>query len=105
LFLAGASHASGHVVMYAGQVQESGPTAVAQAYQRDWPRAWQLAGDKSRDYGTAACRQWVGGYRCTVQDRVTKITVMKTACWSPYERWRMAMYPVVLEADAPWVSP
>ena len=61
-------------------MQASSPTAVARAYhaavnQQDWPRAWQLAGGKSRDYGTAAYRQWVGGYSCTVQDRVTKITV------------------------------
>jgi len=43
--------------------------------QRDWPRAWQLAGGKSRDYGTAAYRQWVGGYSCSVRDHVTRITV------------------------------
>ena len=80
LFLASASHASATSSRTPGRVQASSPAAVAQAYyaavnQRDWPRAWQLAGGKSRDYGTAAYRQWVGGYSCTVQDHVTRITV------------------------------
>ena len=80
LLLASASHASATSSRTPGRVQASRPAAVAQAYyaavnQRDWPRAWQLAGGKSRDYGTAAYRQWVGGYSCTVQDHVTRITV------------------------------
>lgn len=80
LFLASASHASAMSSRTPGRVQASGPAAVAQAYyaavdQRDWPRAWQLAGGKSRDYGTAAYRQWVGGYSCTVRDHVTRVTV------------------------------
>jgi hypothetical protein len=80
LFLASASHASATSSRTPGRVQASSPAAVAQTYyaavnQRDWPRAWQLAGGKSRDYGTAAYRQWVGGYSCTVQDHVTRITV------------------------------
>src|ERR1035437_6973774 len=80
LLLASASHASATSSRTPGRVQASRPAAVAQAYyaavnQRDWPRAWQLAGGKSRDYGTAAYRQWVGGYSCTVKDHVTRITV------------------------------
>lgn len=80
LFLASASHASPTSSRAPGRAQASSPAAVAQAYytavnQRDWPRAWQLAGGKSRDYGTAAYRQWVGGYSCTVHDHVTRITV------------------------------
>jgi hypothetical protein len=80
LFLASASHASATSQRMPGRLQASSPAAVAQAYyaavnQRDWPRAWQLAGGKSRDYGTAIYRQWVAGYSCTVQDHVTKITV------------------------------
>jgi hypothetical protein len=80
LLLASASHASATSSRTPGRVQASRPAAVAQAYyaavnQRDWPRAWQFAGGKSRDYGTAAYRQWVGGYSCTVKDHVTRITV------------------------------
>lgn len=80
LFLASASHASATSSRTPGRAQASSPAAVAQAYyaavnQRDWPRAWQLAGGKSRDYDTAAYRQWVGGYSCTVRDHVTRITV------------------------------
>lgn len=80
LFLASTSHASATSSPTPGRVQASTPAAVAQAYyaavnQRDWPRAWQLAGGKSRDYGTAAYRHWVSGYGCTVQDHVTRITV------------------------------
>jgi hypothetical protein len=80
LLLASASHASATSSRTPDRVQASRPAAVAQAYyaavdQRDWPRAWQLAGGKSRDYGTAAYRQWVGGYSCTVRDHVTRITV------------------------------
>ena len=80
LLLASASRASATSSRTPGRVQASRPAAVAQAYyaavnQRDWPRAWQLAGGKSRNYGTAAYRQWVGGYSCTVKDHVTRITV------------------------------
>src|SRR5260370_8198963 len=80
LFLASASHASATSSRTPGWAQASSPAAVTQAYyaavnQRDWPRAWQLAGGKSHDYGTAAYRQWVGGYSCTVRDHVPKITL------------------------------
>jgi opacity protein-like surface antigen len=80
LFLASASHAAAMSSPTPGRAQVSSLAAVAQAYyaavnQRDWPRAWQLAGGNSRGYGTAAYRQWVGGYTCTVRDHVTKITV------------------------------
>src|ERR1035441_9864142 len=61
LLLASASRASATSSRTPGRVQASRPAAVAQAYyaavnQRDWPRAWQLAGGKSRNYGTAAYR-------------------------------------------------
>jgi len=58
----------------AGSLQLPPPLPVPDSNQRDWPRAWQLTGGKSRDYGTAAYRQWVGGYGCTVRDHVTTIT-------------------------------
>lgn len=78
LFLASASHAAAGSSRAPVRAPESGPVAVAREYyaavnQRDWPKAWQLAGGKSRDYGTAAYRQWIDGYSCTVQDRVTRI--------------------------------
>ena len=55
--------ASGGMRRPAGSLQLPPPLPVPDSNQRDWPRAWQLAGGKSRDYGTAAYRQWVGGYR------------------------------------------
>jgi hypothetical protein len=76
-FLAGASHAAASPGASA-RAQASSPSAVVRAYyadinQRNWPKAWQLAGGQSRDYGTAYQR-WADGYRCTVQDQVTRIT-------------------------------
>jgi hypothetical protein len=78
LFLASASHAAESSSRAPGRAQASGPAAVAQAYyaaidKRDWPKAWQLAGGKSRGFGTAAYQQWVDGYSCTAQDHVSRI--------------------------------
>ena len=78
LFLANASHAAAGSSPAPARVPESGSAVIAREYyaavnQRDWPKAWQLAGGKSRDYGTAAYQQWIDGYSCTVQDRITRI--------------------------------
>ena len=85
--------ASGGMRRPAGSLQLPPPLPVPDSNQRDWPRAWQLAGGKSRDYGTAAYRQWVGGYSCTVRDHVTTITAKGNSCWSSCGRWRPAVLP------------
>ena len=79
LFIAGnASHAATGGPRASGQSQQQGPASVARAYyaavnQRDWPKAWQLAGNSDREYGPAY-RYWVDGYSCTVWDQITSIT-------------------------------
>ena len=75
--LASVSHAAASSSGAPGWARTSGPAEVAQAYyedinQRNWPKAWRLAGGEGPDYGTAY-QQWVEGYGCTVQDHVTRI--------------------------------
>ena len=75
--LASTSHAAASPSGAPGRARASGPAEVARAYyedinHRNWPKAWQLAGGQGSDYGTAY-QQWIDGYRCTVQDHVTRI--------------------------------
>jgi len=56
----------------------AGPASVVYAYyaavnDREWPKAWALAGQPT-PVGSAAYSQWAGGYGCTVRDQVTSIT-------------------------------
>jgi hypothetical protein len=79
LFIAGnASHAATGGPRASGQSQQQRPASVARSYyaainQRDWPKAWQLAGNSDREYGPAY-QYWVDGYSCTVWDQITSIT-------------------------------
>jgi len=76
LFVAGnASHAA---TGRPRALDQAGPASVARAYyaavnRRNWPKAWQLAGNSDRGYGPAYHR-WVDGYNCTVWDQITRIT-------------------------------
>jgi hypothetical protein len=77
-FLASTSSAAMSSPRAQDRPQGNGPAAVVRAYyadinQRDWPKAWQLAGGQGHDYGTVY-QHWVDGYSCTVQDQVTRIT-------------------------------
>jgi hypothetical protein len=56
----------------------AGPASVVYAYyaavnDREWPKAWALAGQPA-PVGSAAYSQWADGYGCTVRDQVTSIT-------------------------------
>jgi hypothetical protein len=61
----------------------AGPASVVYAYyaavnNREWPKAWALAGQPDAVY-SAAYNQWADGYGCTVRDQVTSITARGAA--------------------------
>jgi hypothetical protein len=61
----------------------AGPASVIYAYyvavnDRDWPKAWELAGQPAAVY-SAVYNQWVNGYSCTVRDQITSITARGAA--------------------------
>jgi len=64
-------------------VTSAGPASVIYAYyaavnDRDWPKAWELAGHPAAVDSTAY-NQWVDGYSCTVRDQITGITARGAA--------------------------
>ena len=61
----------------------AGPASVVYAYyaainDREWPKAWALAGQPAL-VDSAAYSQWADGYGCTVRDQVTSITARGAA--------------------------
>ena len=61
----------------------AGPASVVYAYyaavnDREWPKAWALAGQPA-SVDSAAYNQWADGYGCTVRDQVTSITARGAA--------------------------
>lgn len=63
--------------------RSAGPASVGYAYyaavnDREWPKAWALAGQPAAVY-SAAYYQWAAGYGCTARDQVTSITARGAA--------------------------